>query len=258
MSANFAPPNPAHKASFLEIIGSITPAFFKSMKMIANGRIPLKETISKAALISYESLPMILILVVIGTSILTLNTSIELVKQGGRDLIGPLIVLANLREMVPVFIAFGLAARCGTAFTSEVSVMQVTEQIDVLKVLKIDPIYYLLVPALLSVMIMMPFVLAISSVISVFAGMTVAKLAVNLEMIEFLDSAWKLVEIKDYILPLIKIEIFAIYCILVHIVMGLKCEGGAKEVGMTTTKATAIVIMGLIIMDGILTPLLYL
>ncbi len=258
MSEKFSMPNPAHKAGFLEIIGNVTPALNKSIQMIFSRRIPIKETISSAALIGYESLPMIMILIAIGTSILTLNTSIELVKQGGRDLIGALIVLTNLREIVPIFIAFGIAARCGTAFTAEVSTMKVTDQIDVLKVLKIDPVYYLLVPAILSVILLAPLLLSISTIVSIFAGMLVAKLAVNLEMTEFLDSAWKVLSLKDYFYPLIKTEIFCVYVVLVNIVMGLMCEGGAREVGMTTTKATALVIMGIILLDGILTTILYL
>jgi phospholipid/cholesterol/gamma-HCH transport system permease protein len=258
MSEVFSMPSPAHKASYLEIVGNIAPALLKSLKMIFTGRIPIKQTISKASLIGYESLPMIMILIAIGTSILTLNTSIELVKQGGRDLIGALIILANLREIVPIFIAFGIAARCGTAFTAEVSTMKVSDQIDVLKVLKIDPIYYLLVPAVFSVIVLAPLLLSISTIVSVFTGMSVAKFSVNLEMSEFLDSAWKVVSLKDYLYPLIKTEIFCIYVVLVNIVMGLMCEGGAKEVGQTTTKATALVVMGVILLDGILTPLLYL
>lgn len=258
MSERFSMPSPAHKAGILEIIGNIVPVLIKSLKMIFTQRIPLKETISKASLIGYESLPMIMILIAIGTSILTLNTSVELVKQGGRDLIGALIILANLREIVPIFVAFGIAARCGTAFTAEVSTMKVSEQIDVLKVLKIDPVYYLVVPAVLAVILLAPLILSISIVVSIFAGMSVAKLAVNLEMTEFLDSAWKVLSLKDYFYPLIKTEIFCIYAVLVNIVMGLMCEGGAREVGMTTTKATALVIMGIILLDGILTSILYL
>lgn len=258
MSKQSSMPSPAHKAGIFEIVGNMAPAFIKSLKMIFARRIPVKETVNKASLIGYESLPMIIILIAIGTSILTLNTSVELVKQGGRDLIGALIVLANLREIVPIFIAFGIAARCGTAFTAEVSTMKVSDQIDVLKVLKIDPVYYLLVPAIFSVIILAPLLLSISIVVSIFAGMSVAKLSVNLEMTEFLSSAWKVLSMKDYLYPLIKTEIFCIYAVLVNIVMGLMCEGGAREVGMTTTKATAMVVLGIILLDGVLTSLLYL
>ena len=253
-----ARPSPAHRAGIVEIIGNLVPAFGKSLGMIFKNRILWKEFVAKATLIGYESLPMILILTAIATTILTLNTSVELVNQGGRELIGALIILADLREIVPIFIAFGIAARCGTAFTAEVSTMKVTEQIDVLKVLKIDPIYYLLAPAILAAILLAPLLLAITAVTSVFVGMSVAKLSVSLEMGEFLSSAWKVVDLKDYFFPLIKTEIFVIYTILVNIVMGLMCEGGAREVGLTTTKATAIVVMGVILLDGILTPLLYL
>ena len=200
---------------------------------------------------------MILILTAISTAILTINTSIELSKQGGRELVGTLITIADLREIVPIFIAFAIAARCGTALTAEISSMNVTEQIDVLRVLKIDPMYYILAPVVLAMIVAIPFLLAIASVSSVLTGMMVARFSINLEFSDFLDSAWSAISLKEYFYPLIKCSIFSVYSLLVGITMALACHGGAKEVGMTTTRATAIVIVGIVILDGILTPILY-
>lgn len=245
------------KSNIIELLGSACLYLLRSCHYIFSAKINSARLVSYLVFIGYESLTMILALTAMATMILTLNTSIELNNQGGRELIGSLIAIADLREIVPIFIAFAIAARCGTALTAEISTMKVTEQIDVLRVLRIDPVYYLMAPVLLSVFLLAPFLLAIASVTSVFSGMLLAKISVNLEFSEFLDSAWGALSLKEYFYPLIKTVVFTIYSILINITMGLNCSGGAREVGMVTTRATALVIVGIVILDGILTPILY-
>lgn len=245
------------ESNIIELFGSAVLYFFSALKYIFSFKINIKQLVNNLVFLGYESLAMILILSAIATMILTLNTSIELNNQGGRELVGALIAIANLREIIPIFIAFAIAARCGTAFTAEISTMKVTEQIDVLRVLRIDPVYYLLAPVLLAVFLLSPFLLSITSITSIVAGMLVAKLSIGLECSEFLDSAWATLSLKEYYYPLIKTIIFSIYALTVNITMGLNCSGGAREVGMTTTRATALVIVGIIVIDGILTLILY-
>lgn len=245
------------KANFVEILGSAVIYLFRAFKDILAGRIEVSILISRLVFIGYESILMIIALCAIASMILTYNTAIELTNQGGRELVGGLIAVADLREIVPIFVAFALAARCGTALTAEISTMTVTEQVDVLKVLKIDPVYFLLSPTLLAVILLTPLLLAIAIIVSLFSGMLVAKMVINLEFAEFLNSAWKYVGLKEYFYPLIKTEIFCIYSLLINITMGLNCKGGAKEVGLATTKATALVIVGIIILDGLLTTILF-
>lgn len=245
------------KSSLIELLGSTALYFFNSLKYILRFKIDRDRFVYSLVFLGYESMAMILALTAISTMIVTLNTSIELNNQGGREVIGSLIAVADLREIVPIFIAFAIAARCGTALTAEISTMKVTEQIDVLRVLKIDPIYYLMSPVLLAMILLSPFLLAIASVTSVFSGMLVAKLSVNLEFSEFLDSAWGALGLKEYFYPLIKTIVFSLYSLAINITMGLNCSGGAREVGIATTKATALVIVGIIVLDGILTSILY-
>lgn len=245
------------KASFIEIIGSALIYLIDSYKYIFTGRIQTVMLVSRMVFIGYESLIMVVSLCALASMILTYNTAIELTSQGGRELVGGLIAVADLREIVPIFVAFALAARCGTALTAEISTMKVTEQIDVLRVLKVDPVYFLLAPTILAVMLLAPLLLAIAIIVSMFSGMLVAKLVINLEFGEFLSSAWKFIGLKEYFYPLIKTEIFCVYSLLINITMGLNCRGGAKEVGQATTKATALVIVGIIVLDGLLTPILF-
>ncbi len=245
------------KASFIEILGSAILYLLKSFRYIIRGEIQKEQLVSKLLFIGYESILMVIALCSLASMILTYNTAIELTKHGGRELVGALIALADLREIIPTFIGFAIAARCGTALTAEISTMKVTEQIDVLRVLRIDPLYFLLAPTVLATILLAPFILAIASMVSMFAGMLVAKLVINLEFAEFLESAWSNIGLKEYFYPLIKTEVFCLYALLISITMGLNCSGGAKEVGLTTTKATALVVVGIVILDGFLTPLLF-
>ncbi len=241
----------------MELLGSFVLHLSKAFLYIIKFKINFERFIKSLIFLGYESIPMVVILTSIAAMILTVNTSIELTNHGGRELVGGLIAIANLREIVPIFIAFALSACCGTALTAEFSTMKVTEQVDALKVFKIDPIYYLITPNLLAVIVVAPLLLGIASLISILAGMLVAKVSVNLEFTEFLNSAWSALTLKELFYPLIKVEIFCVFALTLNMVMGLLCEGGAKEVGMTTTKATALVLVGIVILDGIITPLLY-
>lgn len=248
---------PSDKANFLEVLGSAILYLLKSFKYILRGEIQKEQLVSRLIFIGYESIIMVVALCSLASMILTYNTAIELTKHGGRELVGALVALANLREIIPTFIGFAIAARCGTALSAEIATMKVTEQIDALKVLRIDPVYFLLAPTVLAIILLAPIILSIASMISMFAGMLVAKLVVNLEFAEFLESAWGNIGLKEYFYPLIKVEVFCLYALLINVTMGLNCSGGAKEVGLTTTKATALVIVGIVILDGFLTTLLF-
>jgi len=249
---------PAAPGTFMEIFGYLVTCLAKAFADIFKGRIHLSQLRKELIFIGYECLPMIVVLTGLASMIMTLNTAVELSSRGGRELVGALIATAVLREILPIFIAFAIAARCGTAITAEISTMKITEQVDALRVMKISPIYYLLSPKVLAVILLSPLLVAIATLVCLGSGMMVAKFAIGLEFDPFLESAWKAIGLKEYFYPLIKTVVFSIYAILVNTAMGLACEGGAKEVGLMTTKATAISMVGIVILDGILTPILYL
>lgn len=243
--------------NFFVVFGLACKNLLEALKLIIKGQIEFDQFKRNLIFIGYECLPIIIALTCVSCMIMTLNTATELNNFGGRELIGPLVSVSNLREILPMFIAFAIAARCGTAMAAEISTMKVTEQIDALKVMNAGPIYFIVAPRLLATICIIPFLLAIASILSTYSGMLIAKLITNLEFEYFLETAWKAISIKEYTYPLIKTEIFSVFSILVNISLGLACRGGAREVGITTTTATAIVMIGIIVLDGILTPLLY-
>ncbi len=242
---------------FYVVQGSAVSKLIPALVYIVKGKIDLGQLRKQMVFIGYECLPMVIALTALASMILTVNISVELNSRGGRELIGALISAADLREILPLFTAFAIAARCGTAITAEIASMKVTEQVDVLRVMKVDPIYYLLSPKLLATFLLGPLLVAIALITSLASGLFVAWASVGLEPVQFLEQAWRELSLKEYFYPLLKTEIFTLYAILTSVSYGLDCHGGAREVGIATTQATAMIMVAIIVLDGILTSILY-
>ncbi len=242
---------------FLQIQGSAIKKLITAFYFLIKGQVDYAQTKKHFVFIGYECLPMVISLTALASMILTINIAVELNSRGGRELIGALISTADLREILPLFTAFAIAARCGTAITAETASMTVTEQIDVLRVMKVDPVYYLLLPRLLATFFLGPLLVAIALITCLASGLLVSWVSIGLEPVQFLDQAWRELSMKEYFYPLLKTEIFTLYAILISVSYGLDCRGGAREVGLSTTAATAMIMVAIIIMDGVLTAILY-
>jgi phospholipid/cholesterol/gamma-HCH transport system permease protein len=241
----------------LQFLGLCFLNFYLSLKQIVTFRVEKTELVRQLVFIAYESLPMILVLTCVSSLIITVNTATELIKYGGRELIGAAITLSNLQEITPIFIAFAITARCGTAFTAEIATMKISDQLDALKIMKIDQLYYLMTPKLFAIILLTPFVLAISALVSMVSGMLMANYAIKLEYFEFLDSAWRYASLKEYFYPLIKAEIFNIYTVVVCVTCALTAGDSSKDVGIATSRASTAVLIGVVIINGFLTPIMY-
>ncbi len=242
---------------FLIVQGSALVKLKQALGFILRGKIDSAQFRRQFVFIGYECLPMVIALTALASMILTVNIAVELNSRGGRELIGALISAADLREILPLFTAFAIAARCGTAITAEIASMKVTEQVDVLRVMKVDPIYYLLSPKLLATFLLGPLLVAIALITSMVSGLVISWASIGLEPIQFLDQAWRELSLKEYFYPLLKTEIFTLYAILISVSYGLDCKGGARDVGIATTEATAMIMVAIIVLDGILTAILY-
>lgn len=237
--------------------GSAIAKLLKAFTFILKGKVDLQQLRRQLVFIGYECLPMVIALTSIASMILSVNVAVELNSRGGRELIGALLAVADLREILPLFTAFAIAARCATAITAETASMKVTEQVDVLRVFNVDPIYYLLAPRILATILLGPLLVAIALIASLASALFVSWASVGLEPLQFLEQAWRELTLNEYFYPLLKTEIFTVYAILASVSYGLDCRGGAREVGIATTKATAMIMVAIIILDGILTAILY-
>lgn len=241
----------------LNFIGLCVINFIEALKCIFRGKISLKNSIYQAATIGYDSLPIALAISLMAGAVLSLQVAQQFSLTGADSYIGGLISIAITREMAPIFAALAIGARAGTAITAEIGNMSVTEQIDALKVLKVEPVGYLLVPRLLAGIIVVPMVTLLAEFIGILGGMFVANNSVALHPYLYIKSVWLYSSVYDIKTSLVKAAVFGVLIAVICTTHGLKTAGGAREVGISTTKAAIWTAVAIPLFDLILSWMFY-
>ncbi|MGD9579836.1 MAG: MlaE family ABC transporter permease [Vampirovibrionia bacterium] len=241
----------------LTTVGNCSSNLLRSLSYLLKGQISLKNTLAQAAIIGFDSAPIAIIISCVSGSVIALQVSKQFILNGADAYIGGLIAVTIIREIAPLFASLAIGARAGTAIASEIANMKVTEQVDALKVLKVDPVYYLVLPRIVAAALMIPLVTILSMFLGIMGGMIIAKVVVNLHFNRFITSVWLYSDIYDIETSLIKAMVFGILIALTCSTIGLMTEGGAKEVGKSTTKAAIWTATTVVIADYLVTWAFY-
>jgi phospholipid/cholesterol/gamma-HCH transport system permease protein len=241
----------------ISFIGQCVINLYLAIRFLFSGHVSLKNIIFQASKIGYDSMPIALVISLVSGAVFALQVSKQFIQSGADAYIGGLISVAIVREMAPVFASLAVAARAGTGITAEIANMQVTEQIDALKTLKVDPIEYLLLPRLIAGITMVPLITILSILIGIFGGMLIAKLSINLHHNLYYTSVLHSLRPYDVYVSLIKAATFGGLIALICSTHGLLTSGGAKEVGRSTTKAAVYTSIAILLFDFFITWISY-
>lgn len=170
---------------------------------------------------------------------------------------GSLVALSLLRELSPVLTALMVAARCGSAMAAEIGTMQVTQQVDALKVMSVDPISYLISPRIVATTIMTPLLSVVFSVMGLFGAYLVAIGILGINDAIYVDKIQQYVEMEDLWNGLVKATVFGTIVSTVGCRTGYVTKGGAEGVGRSTTKAVVVSSVTVLIADYFLTALMF-
>lgn len=234
---------------FLDTLGKITLNAIEVCKWIFKGQIDWREVINQCSRFGVSSLPITLSIVGMTSIIVASQVALEMVKQGGGNFVGLLMTMLIVREVGVIMSGFAIISMIGSSLASEIATMRVTEQIDAVTVLKVNPIRYLFVPRVLSGFIMMPPVVLIASAVGVIAGAVTAHLTSGLGYRAFFDSAWLGIYMKDLFVSILKAFTFGGVIALISCSCGYYAKGGAKGVGEATTKAVVWSFVAIVILD---------
>ena len=237
----------------VDFIGQCAINLIKSLKYIFSGRISVKNTLIQSAIIGCDSAGIAIVISLMAGAVLALQVSKQFVLSGADAYVGGLVSMAIIREMAPIFASLAIGARAGTAIAAEIGNMQVTDQIDAMKTLQVDPVSYLLVPRLIAGTVMVPLITIIAETIGVLGGMVVSSVTVGIHHNRYLNSVWLYTNINDIKVSLIKAAVFGLLISLICSTHGLMTKGGAKEVGQSTTNAAISTTLAILITDYLLT-----
>jgi len=189
--------------------------------------------------------------------ILSLQAGVVLQDFGQAQQVGLLVSKTMCREMGPFMTALILAASVGSAMAAEIGTMTVSEEIDALHVMSINPVRFLVMPRLFAFMVMCPVLTVYTNLIGSAGGMLVAGTQLNVSPWEYYDTAVDFLNIKEIYVGLFKAWIFGILIVTVACYQGLSATNGAIGVGQAT-RATVVKSFLLILITGyIITRLFY-
>ena len=242
---------------FLITLGNVGKDFSRVFYYILKLRINVKATIEQSSRFAVDSLPITLTIVSMTSIIIAMQIAPELAKQGAEGYIGMLSALVMVRELACIMSGFAIISMIGSAYASEIATMRVTEQVDALKVLKVNPVDYLFVPRTVAGFIMMPFVVIIASAFGLVCGGVAAFLSAHVSRLNYISSLWQGLYIKDISVALAKAACFGAAIAIISSTCGYLAYGGAKGVGISTTKAVVWSFVAICIIDYIFATIFF-
>ena len=189
--------------------------------------------------------------------ILALQSAAQLRRFGANIFVADLIAISMVTEMGPILTAIILAGRSGSSIASEIATMKVTEEIDALRMMAINPIRYVVVPKFLAITICIPLLVTLSTLVGIFGGLLIAVTYLDLSAVVFFDRVFEILTMKDALVGLGKSFFFAWAIVIIGSYYGFKVKGGAEGVGKVTTQAVVASIFWVIILDAINSLIFY-
>lgn len=220
---------------------------------ILRGPLRVKETLQQLFFVANGSLGIIVFCVCFAAMVTILEASFHMRMVIQNDSMVPgFAALLILREMGAVVTALLLTSRVGAGIAAEVGSMQVTEQIDALKMLGIDPINFLLMPRFFACVIGSVLLCVVANMTCIFCAMLVSDSYLGYPPALFLSAMKTFVQFKDFIFSMIKAAAFGAVIPLVSCYFGFHCKAGADGVGKATTQAVVFSSVAIIVLDFVL------
>ena len=220
--------------------------------------LPLRgiQLVRRIDFIGARSLLLIVFTGVFTGGVVALQGDIALRRFGGEEMLGPGVGLILIRELGPVLSALMITGRAGSALTAELGIMRITEQIDALEVMALNPIKYLVVPILLAALITFPLLNAVFVVVGIYGGYLVGVKLLGVSAGAYFSHMSSAVTSDDIWGGLYKSLSFGVIVAWVCCYKGFYAERGAEGVSHATTQAVVMCSVLILVWDYFLTSVL--
>ncbi len=236
----------------------VSDIFYWSFVGLFNKKGQRKDSVIHQSLfIGVDALGIIALLSFILGLILALQSAAQLRQFGANIFVADLMAVSMVTEMGPFLTAIIIAGRSGSSIASEIATMKVTEELDALKIMAINPVRYVVVPKFHAMTLCMPLLVIVSALIGIFGGLIIAVTYLDLSAVAYINRIFEVVKFRDTIIGLGKSFFFAWAIVIIGSYYGFNAEGGAEGVGKVTTKAVVSSIFWVIILDAINSMVFY-
>jgi len=239
-----------HLGRYFDLMASIFRSFY-------SWKHYLSKSLDQMVYIGVRSIPIVIL-----TSFFTgLVSSVQAAYQMESTItpkwfVGSLVGETILLELAPVITALVLAGRIGATITAEIGTMRITEQIDALETLSVDPVAYLIFPRMLASLVMFPVIIIIADVFGILGGALAAMNSLDIDMYQFMKGLKMWFKPWDAWYGVIKGGSFGLAITSISCYFGYYADGGAGGVGKAATSTVVISCIAIMILDYVLASLL--
>jgi len=216
-------------------------------------RLPRRDQIAQSFYtIGVLSLPVVMLTGVFIGMVLAVQTYTQFQKLGMQAWLGGVISLSLVRELGPVLAATMLAGRVGSSIAAELGTMRVTEQIDALSSMGVNPIHYLVVPRFLACLVLIPALTIIADVTGIFGGAYYCIYILEINSHFYWENAGDFVGRIDIFIGMFKSIFFGAIIALISCHQGFHCKEGAEGVGRAATQSFVYSFVAILLIDLLL------
>ncbi|MBI4610500.1 MAG: ABC transporter permease [Candidatus Rokubacteria bacterium] len=198
------------------------------------------QVLQRIHFIGFRSLSVIILTGAFTGMVLGLQVFLTLTRFGSEAFLGPAVALSLIRELGPVLSALMVTGRAGSALTAEIGIMRISEQIDALTVMALNPFRYLVVPALVAGLITFPLMTALFDVVGIFGGYLVGVKLLGLSSGTYFGEMQTFVDLADIMTGFWKSLSFGVLVTWVCAYKGYYAGHGAEGVSRATTEAVVL------------------
>jgi phospholipid/cholesterol/gamma-HCH transport system permease protein len=240
----------------LAMLGSRA-AYYSLIAPFKGKPLRLQSAAAQAMEVGVRALPILSLITFFIGLILALQSAYELGKLGAMSLVAKAVALSMSRELGPLITAIVVIGRSGSAFAAEIGTMKVSEEIDALEVMAINPVHFLVAPKFLAMTIMLPCLTIWANTMGILGGALFGVTQADFTFGRYIQASLESLYIRDIFSGLIKSVMFGVTITAVGCFEGLSTDGGAEQVGRSTTRAVVISILLVVVVDLVFTGIFF-
>jgi phospholipid/cholesterol/gamma-HCH transport system permease protein len=219
--------------------------------------VRFQKAVQQAMEAGIRALPILSMITFFIGLILALQSAYELQRFGALNFVASAVAISMSRELGPLITAIIVIGRSGSAFAAELGTMKVSEEIDALETMAIDPVHFLVAPKFIAMVVMLPCLTIWALAMGVVGGSVFGVLKADFTWTGYIRSSLDALFLRDVTTGLVKSVMFGVTITAVGCLEGLMTGGGAEQVGRSTTRAVVVSIFLVILVDLVFTTLFF-
>jgi phospholipid/cholesterol/gamma-HCH transport system permease protein len=243
--------------AFFEEFGQVNLLVYRMIKSLRRIHRDYGLVLEQMVHVGVGSIPLVLVIGLFTGMVSAWQAAYQFKGMISFSMIGMAVSRAIFTELGPVLSAIVIAGRAGASIAAEIGTMKVTEQIDALESMAIDPVRYLAMPRVLAAIIMMPVLVVFANAIALIGSFLVANFFLGLTSETYFGSVSRFFHVKDVMAGILKSVFFGSVTALLGCHIGFRTSGGAEGVGQSTIRSFVLSAACILILDYLLWFIIY-